>query len=166
MLFLLINRECQNDYHLGKRNEKNGSDEKKNDSSRPCPFSNAGRCRNLSGCRLRERIERPDLRRVSPERRRRRRAMILPEMRSAPSKALFLFNLVPLHVLPPAGLVSAKLRGLNFAETVGFEPTRGFLLCLISSEVLSTTQPRLRGNYSIKFSGRGRAGRCALRRRL
>src|SRR3989344_6099055 len=29
------------------------------------------------------------------------------------------------------------------AETVGFEPTRSFRPCLISSEVLSTTQPRL-----------------------
>ena len=31
-----------------------------------------------------------------------------------------------------------------FAETQGFEPWRAFRPCLVSSEVLSTTQPRLR----------------------
>ena len=30
---------------------------------------------------------------------------------------------------------------ISIADGVGFEPTRGFLPCLISSEVLSTTQP-------------------------
>jgi hypothetical protein len=31
----------------------------------------------------------------------------------------------------------------SLAETQGFEPWRAFKPCLVSSEVLSTTQPRL-----------------------
>lgn len=37
-----------------------------------------------------------------------------------------------------------KMARTYFAETVGFEPTRVFLPCLVSSEVLSATQSRLR----------------------
>lgn len=40
---------------------------------------------------------------------------------------------------------------LVFAETQGFEPWRVFRPCLVSSEVLSTTQPRLHICYSNIF---------------
>lgn len=38
------------------------------------------------------------------------------------------------------------------AETEGFEPSEPFTARLVSSEVLSTTQPRLREYYGITFS--------------
>lgn len=41
---------------------------------------------------------------------------------------------------PPAGLREVLIA---WAETMGFEPMRVFRPCLVSSEVLSTTQPRL-----------------------
>ena len=47
----------------------------------------------------------------------------------------------------PQALVSANgktaLRRFPFAETEGFEPSEPFTARLVSSEVLSTTQPRL-----------------------
>lgn len=51
-------------------------------------------------------------------------------------------------VSAPQTLVSAKIkppggRHISFAETVGFEPTEPVTARLVSSEVLSTTQPRL-----------------------
>ena len=39
----------------------------------------------------------------------------------------------------------------NFAETEGFEPSRGLLPCLVSSEVPSTAQPRLQILLPTKF---------------
>lgn len=43
------------------------------------------------------------------------------------------------------------MREDNSAETQGFEPWRAFTPYLVSSEALSTTQPRLRTHYHSNF---------------
>jgi hypothetical protein len=61
---------------------------------------------------------------------------------------------VPHGFLPPFEshpLQAYKLRSFT-AETEGFEPSRGVNPCLVSSEVLSTTQPRLQSIQIIIFS--------------
>ena len=50
-----------------------------------------------------------------------------------------------LYTLLLSRKVKARFRGPNFAERVGFEPTVPFPGRRISSAVLSTTQPPLRG---------------------
>ncbi len=50
--------------------------------------------------------------------------------------------------------VTGSLRYLVLlAETKGFEPSRAFRPCLVSSEVLSTTQPRLHFYYFTNYIG-------------
>jgi hypothetical protein len=62
------------------------------------------------------------------------------------SERLRILNSAP-HCSPPS-LTSFV------AETQGFEPWRAFRPCLVSSEVLSTTQPRLHIHCNVAFHGR------------